>query len=508
VRVLVSSIPGLGHLHPVLPVALAAAAAGHDVRVATGANRLEWVERCGATGVAAGLPHDELVSSALALPAPERARRMFTTVAVPPMAQDLLDVVDRWAPDVLLHEEGEYAAPLVAELTGPPSVTHSWPSPARPDAGRRLLDEALRDVWDAAGAEGGVRQVGDEYLDSCPPLLQGDGLAAVDAPITPVRPTGFDGPVPRPAWLASLPRPAVYVTLGTEPSFSRPELLQRLVDAAAAAVPGVVVSTGPHLPEVVRSPHSGVHAVQYLPQSLVLPAVDAVVCHGGAGTTAGALLHGLAVLVVPGPAPSQQAAAARVDAAGLGQHLPWEDAEPGALVAAVRRLLDRRPRARSGGLPGRVRRAAGTGRRGCAARAGSQPLARSLQHRASGPRARGGQAVTRPGRCGGTTRPSGSSSPVSSKTTTASALHSRFQPCSGWRETIRASSWSGASAGRHGGECGQLGVSMDRPFPVVSVRPGRDLHLRRCPCMRRAGPTRCEHPRAARPSPAQGAHRS
>ncbi len=28
-------------------------------------------------------------------------------------------------------------------------------------------------------------------------------------------------------------RPAVYLTLGTEPAFCRPELLQRLVDAAA-----------------------------------------------------------------------------------------------------------------------------------------------------------------------------------------------------------------------------------------------------------------------------------
>ena len=40
------------------------------------------------------------------------------------------------------------------------------------------------------------------------------------------------------------------------------------------------------------------------------------------------------------------------------------------------------------------------------------------------------------GRCGATVRPSGSSSPVSSKTTTP--LQSSTQPCSGWRETTRA----------------------------------------------------------------------
>jgi hypothetical protein len=50
----------------------------------------------------------------------------------------------------------------------------------------------------------------------------------------------------------------------------------------------------------VVAPHEGVRVVQYLPQSLVLPVVDAVVGHGGAGTTVGALLSGLPHFVVPG----------------------------------------------------------------------------------------------------------------------------------------------------------------------------------------------------------------
>ena len=157
-----------------------------------------------------------------------------------------------------------------------------------------------------------------------------------------VHPNGFDGPPqPAPAWLAALPRPAVYVTLGTEPAFSRPELLQQLVDAAAASAPGVVVTTGPHPPDAVTAPHAGVHVVQYLPQSLVLPTVDAVVAHGGAGTTVGALLHGRPQLVVPGPAPSQQASAARVAAAGVGLRRDWDDVTPTQLREAVQDVLQR-----------------------------------------------------------------------------------------------------------------------------------------------------------------------
>lgn len=92
-------------------------------------------------------------------------------------------------------------------------------------------------MWERFGADGLPRQVGGLYLDACPPALQLPDLAHVGARILPVRTPAFDGPAaPEPPWLAGLPRPAVYVTLGTEPTFCRPELLQRLVEAAAAVV--------------------------------------------------------------------------------------------------------------------------------------------------------------------------------------------------------------------------------------------------------------------------------
>ena len=343
-RLLLTSVPGLGHLHPVLPLGLAAARAGHDVRVATGSDRVEWVNRCGLTAQPAGLSLPELRARAAAreLTGPELPRHLFTSIAVPPLVDDLLPLVDAWSPDLLLHEEGEYAAPLVAALRGLPCVTHSWSAPARSKDGRVLLDGPLQDIWQKYGLTGPVRQVGALYLDACPPQLQLPDLTHLGTRVVPVHPNGFDGPPePAPDWLAALPRPAVYVTLGTEPVFSRPELLQQLVNAAADAVPGVVVTTGPNPSHAVAAPHAGVHIVQYLPQSLVIPAVDAVVTHGGAGTAVGALMHGRPQLVVPGPAPSQQASAARVAAAGVGLRRDWVDATPAQLRAAMEELLGR-----------------------------------------------------------------------------------------------------------------------------------------------------------------------
>ena len=343
-RLLLTSVPGLGHLHPLLPLGLAAARAGHDVRVATGSDRVEWVARCGLPAQPAGLSLPELRARAAArdLTGSELPRHLFTSIAVPPLVDDLLPLVDDWRPDLLLHEEGEYAAPLVAALRDLPCVTHSWSAPARSRDGRDVLDGPLRDVWQQYGLPGPARQVGALYLDACPPPLQLPDLTHLGTRVVPVYPNGFDGPPePAPDWLAALPRPAVYVTLGTEPVFSRPELLQQLVDAAAVVAPGVVVTTGPNPSHAVAAPHAGVHVEQYLPQSLVIPAVDAVVTHGGAGTTVGALMHGRPQLVVPGPAPSQQGSAARVAAAGVGLRRDWADTTPATLRAAVEELLSR-----------------------------------------------------------------------------------------------------------------------------------------------------------------------
>jgi hypothetical protein len=70
------------------------------------------------------------------------------------------------------------------------------------------------------------------------------------------------------------------------------------------------------------------------------------------------------------------------------------------------------------------------------------------------------------GRCGGMLRPSGSSSPVSSKRTTP--LQRRLQPCSGWAAVTRARSRSAASAMGHGGWCWHMVYSLRWPGSQMS----------------------------------------
>ena len=136
------------------------------------------------------------------------------------------------------------------------------------------------------------------------------------------------------------------------------------------------------------------------------------------------------------------------------------------------------------GLPGRrLARRRSTGRR-CAASTGPTATAtwsararRPRRTRADRARPTLGQAADQrrqAGRCGATVRPSGSSSPVSSNSTTP--LQSRLQPCSGWRaSTTGRRRGPGRVGAGQVGRCGQVCTSC---APGSGVARASSLHGR------------------------------
>ena len=337
-RVLVTTFPGHGHFHPVAPLAMALQRAGHDVRVATHAGFGRWVEACGLSVLPAGKPEDEMVAEAAAFRREERAVRLFTTISVPAFADDLLVALDRWRPDLVVSEEGEHAGPLIASVLGVPSATHSWPAPARPPEERVARAEALEGVWQAFGQRGRPRIYGDHYLDCCPPPFQTSAVETIDG-VVAVRPTLFDGPPNTPPrWLEDVVSPVVFVTLGTVPSFARPEVLRLIVDSVATAAGTVIATTGPH-PESMIPFRQKVRRARYLPLSAILPVADLVVSHGGASTTVACLLAAVPHLVVPQGAPSQQRTALSVAMLGIGHALEDQPLDGARLASAATELL-------------------------------------------------------------------------------------------------------------------------------------------------------------------------
>lgn len=105
-----------------------------------------------------------------------------------------------------------------------------------------------------------------------------------------------------PAWIGDLPpqdtTPRVYITLGTV--FEHPGIFEVILDGLKDEPMSVIVTVGRQIdPERFGAQPPNVHIEQYIPQSLLFPHCDLVVCHGGSGTSLSALDHGLPIVMVP-----------------------------------------------------------------------------------------------------------------------------------------------------------------------------------------------------------------
>jgi UDP:flavonoid glycosyltransferase YjiC (YdhE family) len=339
-RWLFTSFPAYGHFHPLAPLALAARDAGQGVRVASGPDLAEWIASCGLEASSVGPEHADASRVAQSrYPDDAWTPHMFTDVWVPSALRDLLALSASWPPDLVVHEELEYAGVLLAAILGIPCVTHSWHAPVRPAAGRQRMQQFLAPIWAEMLPGQPVRTAGEMYLDACPAPLQSDEISEIEG-VLPVRPVPFDGPpIHVPTWLADLPRPAAYVTLGTVAVFSTPKHLKLVVEALASVVAAVVVTTGPNPVEALGDVARNVWAATYLPQSLVLDRVDLIVSHGGAGGTLGALLHGLPHLVLPQGGQSQISIARSIQQTGAGLGLDLAAQDTTSIRAAAVELL-------------------------------------------------------------------------------------------------------------------------------------------------------------------------
>ncbi|MDQ1384848.1 MAG: hypothetical protein QOG65_2227 [Actinomycetota bacterium] len=351
-RVLVTSTPGSGHIHPLVPLATALQAAGHDVVWATARESRSRVERYGFRSFAAGLGTTERRERFLKLSPdvftlPHREQRivlmpgLFGRVAAAPMRSDLDPIVEEYRPDVIVHDLAEFAAPLVATGRRIPHVTVAFGG-ALPDEIESSMVESVADLWAADGLSvpDATWLYDDLYLHPFPAAL---GALPRAPTARGMRPLNFDGGARSepPPWVSALgrDRPLVYASFGTDPLAPAPwtDVLSALAlaDADAVATIGVVdeSSIGP-VPANVR-------VEAYVPQTFLLDRADVVLSHGGAGTVLGAATHGVPQLCVP-LAADQWANADAVAASGAGITLELDQREPAAIHAALRRLLDER----------------------------------------------------------------------------------------------------------------------------------------------------------------------
>jgi MGT family glycosyltransferase len=142
-------------------------------------------------------------------------------------------------------------------------------------------------------------------------------------------------------------RRLIYLSLGSLGS-ADVELMRELVALLADTPHRYIVSRGPRHHEYELA--DNMIGEEFLPQTSVLPHVDAVITHGGNNTVTECMWFGKPMLVLP-IFWDQHDNAQRVDEAGYGIRLPTYALERHRLVAALDRLLT------DGELRGRVRTA-------------------------------------------------------------------------------------------------------------------------------------------------------
>ncbi len=130
--------------------------------------------------------------------------------------------------------------------------------------------------------------------------------------------------------------PLVYLSLGSLGS-ADVLLMQRLIDTLAETTYRVIVSLGPQHDLLKLPDHMA--GAEFLPQTTILPQVDAVVTHGGNNTITECLWFGRPMIVLP-LFWDQYDNAQRMDETGLGVRLDTYHHTPDELTGALARVLN------------------------------------------------------------------------------------------------------------------------------------------------------------------------
>jgi UDP:flavonoid glycosyltransferase YjiC (YdhE family) len=265
VRILFTFAGGAGHFEPLVPIARAAAAAGHAVAFTCDARMVPVVERRGFAALAT-VPGDAEPPVRRPLAPADRAREQrvlreyYAGSLRRERAGGIADRVRRWKTDLLVCDEADFGCADAAGAAGVPLaiVLVAAPGFVPPDL---ALDGLVLSPFP------------ERYRPGA-----GHRFRAHDA-----APSAGD---------------AIYFTLGTIFNLECGDLFTRVL--AGLRDREVFVSVGPDVDPAELGPQPpNIHVARHVDQAAVLPRCGAVISHGGSGTVLAALAHGLPSVLLP-----------------------------------------------------------------------------------------------------------------------------------------------------------------------------------------------------------------
>ncbi len=350
-RLIFTSLASHGHVYPLLPLAVAARDAGHDVLFATAEDFLPELAKAGLETAPAGITMhqaftasvgDDETRSPTEIPPEEMiplVAGVFGELMPSRFSAELAPHIERFRPDLVVYESGNPGGAIAARLAGIPAIGHGFGRVSLDDPVGQAIFGRMAQFAAEAGVKGAdLPSFGDQVLDICPESVQAPDFVA-EARRVPLRPVGWSEPGELPEGILGRDksRPLVYLTLGT--AFGNDRVLREAIAGLARLAADVVVASGPTV-EVAQLGEvpPNVRLEAWVPQAALLPHVDLVVHHGGSGTTLGAFGEGLPQLVIPQGADQFTNAEAVVEA-GVGDRLIGDDLTADAIFERSRKLL-------------------------------------------------------------------------------------------------------------------------------------------------------------------------
>ena len=335
-RIFLTAMGSRGDVQPILALACALRAKGHDVVVGAGPDFADWIGELGLAYVPSGQgvqqwlqDHWEEVHASFL--GRLRAMRSIVRDMLPPWFE--ATVRGAHGADVIVSAS-QFAAPTAAEIQGIPCIGVAYsplllrsahhPPIFVPWQGlprwvnsflwayvENVVLGLMRAPLNRERAKVGLAPIGStakHLFENLPYLLASDEVVAPQPPdwsryrVTTTGPWFYDDPAPLDpevqAFLDAGP-PPVYVGFGSMVSTDAAALTRTVLDGAGARGRRVLMSKGwagiggAGLPSSVMVVHGP------MPHAKLFPRVAAVVHHGGAGTTASALRAGVPQVIVP-----------------------------------------------------------------------------------------------------------------------------------------------------------------------------------------------------------------